>query len=101
MIFGKHINRYYLKYSWMLILGLIALLAVDYFQLEVPEFYQMIVNGLDKGMVTLDGQVYTFDMDFLLDKICLPLLSSRKDTFCWIADALRAATIGESSLEAT
>ena len=74
MIFGKHINRYYLKYSWMLLLGLAALLAVDYFQLEVPEFYQMIVNGLDKGMVTLDGQVYTFDMDFLLDKICLPLL---------------------------
>ena len=74
MIFGKHINRYYLKYSWMLLIGLAALLAVDYFQLEVPEFYQMIVNGLDKGMVTLDGQVYTFDMDFLLDKICLPLL---------------------------
>ena len=74
MIFGKHINRYYLKYSWMLLLGLAALLAVDYFQLEVPEFYQMIVNGLDKGMVTLDGQVYAFDMDFLLDKICLPLL---------------------------
>ena len=74
MIFGKHINRYYLKYSWMLLLGLTALLAVDYFQLEVPEFYQMIVNGLDKGEVTLDGQIYTFDMNFLLDKICLPLL---------------------------
>ena len=74
MIFGKHINRYYLKYSWMLLLGLAALLAVDYFQLEVPEFYQMIVNGLDKGEVTLDGQIYTFDMNFLLDKICLPLL---------------------------
>ena len=74
MIFGKHINKYYFKYSWMLILGLVALLAVDYFQLEVPEFYQMIVNGLDTGEVALDGQIYTFDMNFLLDKICLPLL---------------------------
>ena len=27
MIFGKQINRYYLKYSWMLFLGLAALIA--------------------------------------------------------------------------
>ena len=74
MIFGKQINKYYLKYGWMLLLGLIALIGVDYFQLEVPEFYQMLVNGLDTGMVTLDGQVYKFDMNFLLDKICLPMI---------------------------
>ena len=24
MIIGKHINRYYLKYSWLLLLGLAA-----------------------------------------------------------------------------
>ena len=30
MIFGKHINRYYLKYSWMLVLGLVALVMVDF-----------------------------------------------------------------------
>ena len=29
MIFGKHINRYYLKYGPMLLLGLLALVAVD------------------------------------------------------------------------
>ena len=74
MIFGKHINKYYFKYSWMLLIGLIALVAVDYFQLEVPEFYQMLVNGLDTGFVTVDGQVYPFDMNFLLDKICLPMM---------------------------
>ena len=74
MIFGKHINKYYLKYGWMLLIGMIALIGVDYFQLEVPEFYQMIVNGLDTGRVTLEGQVYAFDLDFLLDKICLPML---------------------------
>lgn len=74
MIFGKHINKYYLKYGWMLLIGMIALIGVDYFQLEVPEFYQMIVNGLDTGRVTLEGQVYAFDLDFLLDKICLPMI---------------------------
>ena len=29
MIFGKHINRYYLRYLHWLILGLVALVAVD------------------------------------------------------------------------
>jgi ATP-binding cassette subfamily B protein len=37
MIFGKHINRYYLKYAHLLILGLVALVAVDYLQLEIPQ----------------------------------------------------------------
>ena len=74
MIFGKHINKYYLKYGWMLLLGILALVGVDYFQLEIPEFYQMVVNGFNTGTVTVDGQTYAFDMSFLLDKICLPML---------------------------
>ncbi len=74
MIFGKHINKYYLRYGWLLLLGLVALVGVDYFQLEIPEFYQMIVNGFNKGEVKLDGVLYKFDMSFLLDKICLPML---------------------------
>ena len=74
MIFGKHINKYYFKYGWMLLIGIIALIGVDYFQLEIPEFYQMIVNGFNSGYVNLDGQLYPFDMSFLLDKICLPMI---------------------------
>ncbi len=74
MIFGKHINRYYLRYGWMLLLGLIALVGVDYFQLEIPELYKMVVNGFKDGQVTVGGQVYAFDMAFLLDRICLPML---------------------------
>ena len=31
MIFGKHINRYYLKNAPVLILGVLALILVDYF----------------------------------------------------------------------
>ena len=52
MIFGKHINRYYLKYGWMLLLGLAALVAVDYLQLIIPNLYQMTVNGINDGKVT-------------------------------------------------
>ena len=34
-------------------------------------------------------------------KICSPSVPSRNDTFCWIADALRADTIGERRRDAT
>ena len=74
MIFGKHINRYYVKYSWLLLLGLAALIGVDYLQLEIPELYQAIVNGMNQGYVTVDGVQMAFDMDFLLDRICMPMV---------------------------
>ena len=45
MIFGKHINRYYLKYAYLLLIGLAALVMVDYMQLEIPELYRMVING--------------------------------------------------------
>ena len=74
MIFGKHINRYYLRYSPLIILGVLALGLVDYVQLVVPKLYRMVVNGIKTGVVDIDGTVHTFDIDFLLDKICVPLL---------------------------
>ncbi len=74
MIFGRHINRYYLKYLWVLLVGLAALVLVDYFQLEVPELYRMVINGMNTGVVLVDGQEVPFDLDFLLDEICLPLI---------------------------
>jgi len=74
VIFGKHINRYYLKYSPMLLLGILSLLVVDYFQLKVPELYKMVINGMNDGVVEYDGGILDFDMQFLLDKICLPMI---------------------------
>lgn len=74
MIFGKHINRYYRKYAGWLIAGLAALILVDYFQLAVPRLYRMVINGMNSGSVMVDGVQTAFDMDFLLDKICMPLV---------------------------
>jgi len=74
MIFGKHINRYYLRFSWMLLLGLGALVMVDYLQLEIPELYQMVINGINQGFVTVEGEQLPFDMAFLLDRICMPMV---------------------------
>ena len=76
MIFGKHVNRYYLRYSPLIILGLLALYLVDSFQLMIPKLYGLIINGInsDTGTVMIDGVEHAFDMDFLLDEICLPMI---------------------------
>ena len=73
MIFGKHINRYYLRYAFPLLLGLASLMAVDWFYLEIPKLYRMVINGMNTGMVEWNGTVVPFDMEFLLQQICLPL----------------------------
>ncbi|MBQ9842602.1 MAG: ABC transporter ATP-binding protein [Oscillospiraceae bacterium] len=74
MIFGKHINRYYLKYSWMLVLGLAALVMVDFLQLEIPKLYRMVIDGMAYGSVAEGGAQLAFDMDFLVDRICMPMV---------------------------
>ena len=75
MIFGKHINKYYLKYSYLLIGGVLALFLVDFMQLEIPELYRMVLQGMTKGYVEVEGgAVLPFDMDFLITRICSPLL---------------------------
>ena len=74
MIFGKHINRYYFKYAGWLILGLVTLGMVDYLQLEIPKLYRMLINGINSGEVDLNGMMMTFDMDFVLDHICMPMV---------------------------
>ncbi len=74
MLFGKYINKYYIKYIGWYLFGLAALVAVDYVQLIVPELYKMTVNGMNTGYVDYNGAKTVFDMDFLLDRICLPMI---------------------------
>lgn len=44
MLFGKYLNKYYLKYGIFFIIGIVALVAIDWFQLYVPEFLGDIVD---------------------------------------------------------
>lgn len=73
MIFGKQINRYYLKYAPWLILGLFALISVDLFQMEIPKIYRMVINGIHDGYVDYKSEILVFDAQFLLEKVCVPL----------------------------
>ena len=52
---------------FVLLLGLLSLLVVDYVQLIVPNLYQMVINGINQGTVVIDGTSYPFDMTFLLE----------------------------------
>ena len=76
MIFGKYINRYYLKNAPALLLGMLALIVVDIIQLKVPELYRLVINGINLGQVTVDGQLVPFDKMVLLQQICLPMILS-------------------------
>ncbi len=66
MIFGKYVNKYYLKHGLVLLLGLAALTMVDYVQLKIPELYRLVINGAN-GTIK-------FDMDVLLQEVCLPMI---------------------------
>ena len=44
MLLGKYINKYYLKYALFFIIGVAALIAVDYYQLEIPRILGEIVD---------------------------------------------------------
>ncbi len=74
MLFGKHINKYYIKYMPHLLLGILSLVLVDYIQLLVPGLYQLVINGINDGQVMHKGELVKFDMTFLLDHICLPMI---------------------------
>ncbi len=74
MVFGRHINRYYLKFAPRLLLGLATLILIDYLQLMIPNLYQLVVNGMNDGFVVENDIIRPFTMDFLLDRICMPLV---------------------------
>jgi ATP-binding cassette subfamily B protein len=74
VIFGKHINRYYLKYGPLLLLGILALVVVDYFQLKIPELYEMVIAGAGNGTVIKDGVTYDFTVEFVLEEVCAPMI---------------------------
>lgn len=67
MIFGKHINKYYLKYLWVFLIGIAALIAVDIYQLQIPEIFGNIIDALKEKVLTVDVlRGYVFDMFIIL-----------------------------------
>lgn len=58
MLFLKHFRQYYLKYAWAFLLGVLVLVAIDWYQLEVPRILKLIIDGVDTGVITGLPQIY-------------------------------------------
>jgi ATP-binding cassette subfamily B protein len=59
MLFGKHFRKYYIKYALFFLTGVFVLIAVDWYQLEIPKIIGSIIDNLyevniDEQMI-LDG----------------------------------------------
>ena len=54
MVIGKHFTKYYFKYWFMFLLGIAALIWVDFFQLEIPEMIGNIIDGIRDHTLTKD-----------------------------------------------
>lgn len=63
MLFGKNINKYYIKYLPYIIVGIIALIFVDLYQLKVPEIIGQIVDDINEKTLTSQAIIeYTKQM---------------------------------------
>ena len=47
---------------------------VDYIQLLIPQFYRLVINGVNLGQVVVNGQTLPFTKEVLLQHICLPMI---------------------------
>lgn len=52
MLLGKYINHYYKQFAFFFIVGIITLIAVDWFQLYIPELLGRIVSLLGENYVS-------------------------------------------------
>ena len=54
MLFGRYINKYYLKYAIFFIIGVAALVMVDIAQIFVPQYLGEVVDLLSDGVISAE-----------------------------------------------
>ncbi|CDR30566.1 Probable multidrug resistance ABC transporter ATP-binding/permease protein YheI [Acholeplasma oculi] len=58
MILLKHFRHYYLKYGFQFLLGIVILVLIDYFQLEIPRIFNVIITQVEDNELTAITQLY-------------------------------------------
>src|SRR5690554_3202830 len=58
MLLLKHFRHYYIKYGFGFLLGLITLVLIDYFQLEIPRIIKEVIQGVETGNFTQLSDIY-------------------------------------------
>jgi ATP-binding cassette, subfamily B, multidrug efflux pump len=59
VIFLKHFRHYYVKYGFAFLAGLIILISVDWFQLEIPRLIKTIIDGVEQGTFTALDDIFS------------------------------------------
>ena len=93
MLFGKYINRYYLKYAVWFLIGIIALVVVDWIQLYIPEFLGRVVELVNDDITVHKQEIINIGLKVLL--VAAGLFVGR---FLWRITLFRASFKIESSL---
>lgn len=73
MLFLKHFRQYYFKYAWAFILGVLLLIAIDWYQLEIPRILSAVIDGVDDGVITQMSEIITPLTQILIIIIALTL----------------------------
>ena len=93
MLFGKYINRYYLKYAIWFILGIASLVVVDWIQLYIPEYLGRVVELVEDSIVLNKQEIINIGLKVLL--VAAGLFVGR---FLWRVTLFRASFKIESGL---
>lgn len=94
MLFGKYVNRFYIKYGLYFLIGIITLVAVDYIQLLVPEYLGQVVDILKSENVPIDLEAINRIVLYVIF-IALGMFAGR---IIWRLAIFHAATEIEASL---
>ena len=78
MIFLKHFRHYYLKYGVAFFFGMLILVSVDWFQLEIPRFIKLIIDGVESNQFTSLN-----DIQGLLTNILIIVIGMTLGRFLW------------------
>lgn len=92
MLFGKYINKYYAKYSWILIIGIIALILVDIAQLKIPEIYSYIIDGLNGKGTPLDKPILLSLCNDMFMIVFVMVIGRMIWRLCFFGSAIKVVT---------
>ena len=93
MLFGKYINRYYLKYALWFLLGIASLIVVDWIQLYIPEYLGQVVKLVNDDINANGEQIVQIGLKVLL--VAAGLFVGR---FLWRITLFRASFKIEANL---
>lgn len=70
MLFGRTVNKFYIRYFHLFIIGILALLLVDYIQLLIPENYGKLIDLIGTKTLT-EESLFEIIFNMLFITLCM------------------------------